>query len=286
MKKKFIIFSIIIIVLLLFLVIFKLWQKGNMNKFQIPVLMYHNIVLDENFHNQPDTVSVSMFDEQMKYLYDNNYKTLSMQEFYCWKIKKCSVPEKSVLITFDDGFYGIHYLGEPILKKYNFVASAFLIGSTIKETTNDYDPNKYGTIGLDIINSDNSSFEYYSHSYGMHKEIDGKKAIYKLSKEELDEDAKKMQEILHAEYISYPFNTDTDTFINILKNNGYKLAFRGESEKVTQEVNNYQVSRIGVKNDINQFKNIFETTGYNNRYGNGLLRKIFITIERKFKIKL
>ena len=135
MKKKIIIFGIIIIVL--FIIIFKLWQKGNINKFQIPVLMYHNIVLDENFHNQPDTVSVSMFDEQMKYLYDNNYKTLSMQEFYCWKIKKCSVPEKSVLITFDDGFYGIHYLGEPILKKYNFVASAFLIGSTIKETTND-----------------------------------------------------------------------------------------------------------------------------------------------------
>ena len=158
-----------------------------------------------------------MFDEQMKYLYDNNYKTLSMQEFYCWKIKKCSVPEKSVLITFDDGFYGIHYLGEPILKKYNFVASAFLIGSTIKETTNDYDSNKYGTIGLDIINSDNSSFEYYSHSYGMHKEIDCKKAIYKLSTEELDADSKKMQEILHAEYISYPFNTDTDTYYKYIE---------------------------------------------------------------------
>lgn len=70
-----------------------------------------------------------------------------------------------------------------------------------------------------------------------------------------------------------------------MKNNGYKLAFRGESEKVTQDVNNYQIPCQGVKNDINQFKNIFETTEHNNRYGNGLLRKIFIIIERKLNIK-
>lgn len=284
-KKRIVILSIILVFLLLVFLLFKLWQKHNTEKFQIPVLMYHNIVLDEKFNNQPDTVSVTMFDEQMKYLYDNNYKTLSMQEFYCWKIGNCSIPEKSVLLTFDDGFYGIYYLGEPILKKYNFVASAFLIGSTINETTNDYNPNKYGTIGLDVVNSDKNSFEYYSHSYGMHKEIDGKKMIYRLSNKELDDDAKKMKEILHAEYISYPFNTDTDSFIKILKNNGYKLAFRGESEKATIDVNNYQIPRIGVKNDINQFKNIFETKEHNNRYGNGLLRKIFITLERKFNVK-
>ena len=283
LQKKLII--MIIIFAILFIIIFKLWQNYNINKFQIPVLMYHNIVYDEKFHGQPDTVSVTMFDEQMKYLYDNNYRTLSMQEFYCWKMKQCSLPEKSVLITFDDGFYGIYYLGDPILKKYNFVASAFLIGSTINETTNAYDPDKYGTIGLDIINSKNSSFEYYSHSFLMHKEIDGKKAIFSLSNDELDENAKKMQEILNAEYISYPFNTDTDSFIKILKNNGYKLAFRGESEKTTQSVNNFQIPRIGVENDIDDFKRIFETKEHNNRYGNGFLRKVFVTLERKFKIK-
>jgi len=51
----------------------------------------------------------------------------------------------------------------------------------------------------------------------MHKEIDCKKAIYKLSTEELDADSKKMQEILHAEYISYPFNTDTDTYYKYIE---------------------------------------------------------------------
>ena len=41
-----------------------------------------------------------------------------------------------------------------------------------------------------------------------------------------------------------------------------------------------------LKTKLDEFKEIFETKKHNNRYGNGFLRKVFITIERKFKIKI
>lgn len=283
--KKIIKYLAIIVVLLI--VIFKIWVYSNQNKEQIPVIMYHNVVLDEYYDSSvPDTISVSMFEKQLKYFKDNGYQTLDLDTFYCWKKSKCTVSKKSVLLTFDDGFYSFHYLVEPLLEKYDMHAVSFVIGHATDETTNEYNPKKYGTIGLDLINSHSEHVEYQSHSYDMHRDENGKHRIYVMTKSELQDDLDMMNDIAHFKYISYPFNTDTDEFIKLLSKNGYKLAFRGEGEKATKSCNDYQISRIGVKTEFEEFKKIFESKKYNNRYGNGLLRKVFVTIERKIKIRL
>lgn len=280
--KKIIFLAILICGVLL---ITKCWVKYNQNKDQVPVLMYHNIVYDENYKNENDTITTSMFEKQLKYLKDNNYKTLTIDEFYCWKNSKCKIPSKSVLLTFDDGFYGVYYLAEPLLKKYNMKATAFIIGDVTKPETKPYNKDKYGTIGLDKIKS-SETIEYQSHSYGMHKLENGQKKVFKMNKNQIADDIKKMKKIKDFKYISYPFNTDTDDFIEVLKDNKYKLAFRGELEKSVKNCNDYQVPRIGVSQDFNEFKSIFESKTYHNRYGNGLIRKVMITIERKLNKRI
>lgn len=283
MKKRklpILIFFFILSIFIAYLILLAI-VKYHKNEFQVPVLMYHDVILDEYYNNKPDTISLTTFKKQLDYLKENNYKTLTLDEFYRWKEGKLTIPKKSVLLTFDDGFYSFHYLVEPLLNEYNMHAICFIIGEFTGKTTPQYEPLKYGTIGIDQIYNHTANVEYGSHSFGLHKMIDSKKKVEVSTKEELNEDLLKINKIYSFEYMSYPFNTDTDEEIKVLKKHGYKLAFRGESEKTTKNANNYQIPRIGIDNEIENFVKILETDYHNNRYGTGLLRKILITIERK-----
>ena len=95
---------------------------------RIPVLTFHRIVPDDVkqkvYKNNQWVGSADVFDEMLKYLYDNGYKTISTKEFYDWYQGDIEYDKKTVLITFDDGFYEDYYVVLPILKKYNFKATS------------------------------------------------------------------------------------------------------------------------------------------------------------------
>ncbi len=97
----------------------------------VPVLMYHHILSQDSFIAS----SVKNFEEQMKFLYENNWKTLTSNEFYQFKQGKLKVPKKSVLITFDDGWRDNFIYAYPILKKYNLKATLFIVTQWIDEAS-------------------------------------------------------------------------------------------------------------------------------------------------------
>ena len=95
------------------------------------------------------------------------------------------------MITFDDGNYEDYYLVYPIIKKYNFKATSFVVGSYINKKTNKYNKTKINYIGLDIINKirkEYPNFEFQSHSFNMHKRINNTPIVYLMNNQELEED--------------------------------------------------------------------------------------------------
>ena len=83
---------------------------------KILILTYHGVV--EKILDDPAiTVDISeqRFEEQIKWLYDNDFKSLSMVEVYEWKVNGKKLPRKSVLITFDDGWSNFYSNAMPIL---------------------------------------------------------------------------------------------------------------------------------------------------------------------------
>lgn len=85
----------------------------------VPILAYHSIS-DHTIGFKDLTISVSDFDNQMKYLYDNGYTALTFDEDY-------SKYKKPIYITFDDGYSDNYQHAYQILKKYHMVATVFLI---------------------------------------------------------------------------------------------------------------------------------------------------------------
>ncbi len=98
---------------------------------EFTTLMYHHVreysTLDIAAQNI--SVSPSEFRAQMKFLYENEYNVITSRD-----IDEDRVPCKSVMITFDDGYYDVFTQAYPIMKEYNFTGIIGLILAKIDES--------------------------------------------------------------------------------------------------------------------------------------------------------
>lgn len=258
---------IYITITILFVLLLILFKEYNIKGQQVPILLYHHFLTEEelkNYNNSDEyAVSVENFEKQMKYLYEQNYKTITLDELYCWKKNKCKIPTKSFVIVMDDGLTSIHKYAKPVLEKYQYQATLFTISSRVDETTKPWDATNYQYIGNDIIKTKDDTIDIQSHSNDLHKKIDGHKAIETLNYQEIYQDLNESKKILNARYLAYPFNTFNQDIFKALEKNNYLLAFRGTNKKTYKGEYEYMISRIFINNDLNRFKTIFETNEYN-----------------------
>lgn len=94
----------------------------------IPVLMYH--ALEDETHpagakdagEQLYVLHVKQFREQMEYLQREGYRTFLLEELHLLDVW----PEKSVVLTFDDGHESNYTLALPVLQEFGFKAHFFI----------------------------------------------------------------------------------------------------------------------------------------------------------------
>ena len=203
----------------------------------IAVLNYHffyDSSLGETC-NENICLDVSVFRQQLDYLKNNGYKTLTMEEFRKWIYGEIELPEKSVLITIDDGAMGtgIHNGNKliPILEEYNMHATLFLISGW-------WDVNNYRSPNLDI-----QSHTYYMHQYGSC----GKGQVVCATKEELLTDLKNSLAIVdNNNSFCFPFYSYSDLSIEAVKESGFKMSFIGGNRKATRNSDKYKIPRYPI----------------------------------------
>ena len=95
----------------------------------IPILTYHGLE-EASGQNGLYTLRRSQFEAQMGYLFEKKYQTISLEKIRQYLEGK-SVPEKSVVITFDDGMESDFLVAFPVLKRYGFQATFFVNPGTV-----------------------------------------------------------------------------------------------------------------------------------------------------------
>ena len=229
---------------------------------RIPVLAYHKIVPSDHEFTSSLLISEDTFDKQMKYLHDHGYTTITPDELSDWYDGK-DLPEKSVMITFDDGYYGTYYLAYPIIKKYDQAATVFCIGHHIEETTHEWEPDadEDYRIGADVIESMRTEYPRFcfeSHTYDMHQKVNGKHPVDVYTYDQMKEDVDKMEKY-GFRYLAYPWGDYNDTIKKVLADSGYKLAFDyNPFYYATRNDDRYAVNRIKIsgKMKMKKFKKI------------------------------
>ena len=89
----------------------------------VPVLMYHKIGDDKD---NDAVIREDLFRQQMKFLKDNGYHPLTMDQLYDYVVNGAAVPEKPVVLTFDDGYADTYSIVYPLMKEYGFAATVFV----------------------------------------------------------------------------------------------------------------------------------------------------------------
>ncbi|MFA4887556.1 MAG: polysaccharide deacetylase family protein, partial [Candidatus Nanoarchaeia archaeon] len=89
----------------------------------IPVLAYHGLAKQD----YKSDVLVENFKKQMFMMKREGYQTITLEEFYEYRLGKRELPEKSFLLTFDDGIKSSYYGADPVLKALDYTAVMFLI---------------------------------------------------------------------------------------------------------------------------------------------------------------
>ena len=136
---------------------------------QVPILMYHH--LSEDVTNS-EMVSPEQFEAQIRALTEAGYTSISFDELQAYVLRGEPLPEKPVVITFDDGYRSNYTLAYPILQKYGMKATIFAIGVSFgtdhyKDTDYAITPHFGAAEAAEMTASGLISIQ--SHTYDMHQ---------------------------------------------------------------------------------------------------------------------
>ena len=217
---------------------------------QVPVLMYHHILPSEhNHYNSPAVLNLESFEAQMQYLADAGFVTLTLKEFERFLNGELRIPEKSLLITFDDGYQSETVYAEPVLRQHGFTAASFLITDYIPSTTANFRHDRLTYKSMDEVHQSLDVFEYGSHTQNLHyfeNESVNRGAAVTKSYESVWHDIHQSREVIPSPYFAYPYGHYNSTLIGILENLDYRLAFTTQEVVARPSNDPYKIGRFAI----------------------------------------
>ena len=188
-------------------------------KKQVPVLCYHHI--RESSPGQSETfksysVSPSQFAAQMKALKDSGYETILPDQLYNYLVYNDALPEKPVMITFDDSIEGQYTIGVPEMDKYDFKGVFFLMTISIGK------PRYMTKENIKDLADKGHAIESHTWDHHMVTKLQGddfEKQFQGANKTIEDITGKKVT------YFAYPFGIWGASAFPELEKAGYKMSF-------------------------------------------------------------
>lgn len=229
---------------------------------EVPILTYHKVSPDPRAGGLGLRVRPHDFDWQMRYLKENGYHSVDLgaviDHFENGKV----LPDKPVVITFDDGYKNNYLYAYPILKKYGFTATIF-VATNIVGGINEFDyakniqpknemltwgqikeMNKNGiTIGAHTM--DHAHLTDVSPSEARQQILGSKKALER----ELGQEIK---------YFCYPYGEYNQTVADIVKQSGFIAATTTDPGVVRSDMNPFLLKRLCIIGKFDQQRFIEE----------------------------
>ena len=212
---------------------------------QVPIIMYHGL-LKETKRTGAYVVTPETFEKDLQYLKEKGYTTIVMQDLLDYVGKNQPLPEKPIMLTFDDGYYNNYLYAFPLLKQYGCKMVLSPIGRYTDENSQVEDTHaNYSHVTWKHIQEmmDSGLVEIQNHSYDMHASDKAhRKGTKKTAGETLDqyrqaltEDVTKMQARVKEmtgytpTTFTYPFGAVSKEALPILKELGFQATLVCES---------------------------------------------------------
>lgn len=217
---------------------------------KILVLNYHKI--DEAFH--PLSVSPALFDEQMRFLKEQGYHTISPQDLQAALEGEDRLPSNPVLITFDDGYADNYANAYPILKQYDMKATIFVVAGFVGKS------ERYLT-WEQLREMEQNGITIESHTMN-HIPLE------ELTDEQIRTELRDSKQLLEEhlghpiQYIAYPTGTYNLHIAALAKEAGYEAAYTIKYGNVDMGSNLYALERTPVFHTENTMQSFYERLRY------------------------
>lgn len=203
----------------------------------LPVLMYHSVtnLPETSFCVTPDTLQ-----QDLQYLQENGYETVSAEMLVKYTQGEDTLPEKPILLTFDDGLYNNLSLVLPLLESFQMCAIVSLVGAFTDVYAPDAPHNdnySYLTWTDAAICLESDRIEFGSHTYDLHSDQSGERQGCSIRSGESEEDYHNMlysdlsllqnrfQEQLQMTPIvfAYPYGFVSPESVPVLRELGFQM---------------------------------------------------------------
>jgi len=191
-----------------------------LRKKQVPILCYHQIrdwKPTDSKVSRTYIVPPAAFAAQMRMLADSGYHTITPDQLYAYLISGARLPEKPIMLSFDDTDLDQYTVGYPEMKKYGFKGVFFIMTVSLGK------PHYMSSDQVRTL-SDNGNI-IGSHTWDHHnvKKYEGKDWITQL-----DKPTKQLEQITgkSIRYFAYPFGLWNTAAFPELKKRGFVAAFQ------------------------------------------------------------
>lgn len=204
-----------------------------------PILEYHQVTdapLDPHFelYNVPP----AEFAAQLDYLKAEGYTTITLQDFMRAVHGKTTLPEKPIVLTFDDGYADNYSIMFPILKSRGMKAVVYVITNQIGQA---------GYMTFDAL----KEMQSYGIEIGSHTadhlpltEINTPTQRRQIGESKIFLEWNGLQTIYSLSYPNGEFNPELE---EILREENYLTAVTGNAGLNTLETNPYELCRVHIR---------------------------------------
>lgn len=245
---------------------------------KLPIIVYHNIVDSPKKLNE-NSITYEMLEEDLLYIKQKGYTTISMTQLINHCLKGDMLPDKPIILCFDDGFKSVYTQAFPLLEQNNMCATISVVGiyadhSTQKESS-DFDFSYMNWNDIEKI-SKSSLIEIQNHSYDMHNKTGNRIGTRKKANESdeqyclaIKEDISKLQNLLFDKIgikpntFVYTFNSNSKLSKKVLKELGFNATLTNNKKVNTlnSSIDLFSLGRFHRTNDRTTeqfFENILE----------------------------
>ncbi len=222
-------------------------------KRKIPILMYHSVSQLATAKFKRFAVSPALFREHMAYLHQCNYAAITVTQLVHARVQgSSSLPERPVVLTFDDGFSDFYTEALPVLQQYNFLATLYIVtafvGSTSRWLQREGEALRPILSWEQIANICAAGIECGGHTH-THPQLDT--LPLSQARDEIVQCKRILEERLGHEIVSfaYPFGYHTAAIQRLVQEAGYTSACAVKYEMSSEATNPFSLARLIVSAD-------------------------------------